>query len=184
MKNWKTTSTGLLMIVGRFTTLYFQRASLTPEIILAAATGIVGGVGLILARDHDNSDDGAAVAISRRPPMQSPATTPPPAPPTSSLLVMSVLGGAALLLSTGCARFTTTQTDLSYDKGQPQREITTRAKAVTFWDSASALANFKASQTDKTQTAIVGSLNQQSTSTNLAGNARALVELLNALKSP
>lgn len=87
-----------------------------------------------------------------------------------------------LVLLTGCAQFTTTQTDLSYEKGQPQRQITTRATARTFFESKSALANFKATQTDKTQSANVGSLNQESGGTNTVGALNAVVELLKTLK--
>lgn len=74
------------------------------------------------------------------------------------------------LLAFGCARFSTTQTDYSYDtKGTPSRKITTKASATTFFDATSALAKFKASQTDKNQTATVGGLDQSVTSTNLSG---------------
>lgn len=83
---------------------------------------------------------------------------------------------------TGCSHFTTTQKDLNYENGVPLREITTKASAFTFWDSRSALANFKASQTDKTQGASVGSLNQESSGTNTAATIKALVDLLNAVK--
>ena len=61
----------------------------------------------------------------------------------------------------GCARFVTIQTDVS-----PERTVTTKASAWTFGTSKSALANFKASQTDKTQGASVGSLAQESSGTN------------------
>jgi len=93
-------------------------------------------------------------------------------------------GTVTLLALTGCARFTTTQNDTSYENGQPTRTITTRATASTFYESGSALANFKAGQTDKSQTATVGSLNQTSSSTNSAALVRAIVELLNAMKTP
>ncbi len=65
-------------------------------------------------------------------------------------------------LVSGCAYFSTDQTDKSYvdDKGKPTREITTTAKATTFFAGKSELAKFKASQTDKTQSASVGNLNQ------------------------
>jgi len=76
----------------------------------------------------------------------------------------------------GCAQFTTTQTETS-----PERTITTRAAAWTFLTSRSALANFKASQTDKSQSAAVGSLVQESSTTNLAANADALTRLIQAL---
>ncbi len=75
----------------------------------------------------------------------------------------ALLGLAGFSLSlAGCARFTTTQIDTSYAEGKPQRTITTRASASTICASSSALANFKASQTDKTQAATVGSLSQES----------------------
>lgn len=74
--------------------------------------------------------------------------------------------------STGCARFATTQTDTSYDKGQPTRTITTRATAHTLFSAKSALANFKATQTDKSQGASVGGLTQETS----GSNAVALVE--------
>lgn len=74
---------------------------------------------------------------------------------------------AAALLFTGCASFSTTQKDLSfYETGTPQRQITTRATARTFFESKSALSNFKANQTDKTQSANVGQLSQEASATN------------------
>jgi len=75
---------------------------------------------------------------------------------------------AALFLSPGCARFSTRQSDTSYENGQPVRTITTRATSTTFFDSQSALAKFKAIQTDKSQSASVGSLNQEASGTNAA----------------
>lgn len=86
------------------------------------------------------------------------------------------------LCLTGCAQFTTTQTDVSYEKGQPLRTITTKASATTVFESKSALANFKASQTDKTQSATVGSLNQESGGTNTAATVQAVTELLKTIK--
>ena len=69
---------------------------------------------------------------------------------------------APALLFVGCARFTTTQTDASYEQGKIVRQVTTRATAHTLFEAKSSLAQFKASQTDKTQTATVGSLTQES----------------------
>lgn len=67
----------------------------------------------------------------------------------------------------GCARFSTKQTDMSYDEsGKPQRSVTTRASAYTVFSANSKLAQWKASQTDKTQGATVGGLEQSSTGTN------------------
>ncbi len=77
----------------------------------------------------------------------------------------------------GCARFTTTQTDVS-----PERTITTKASAWTFGTSRSALANFKASQTDKTQGAAVGSLSQETSGTNVVQALQAIDSILGKLK--
>lgn len=82
----------------------------------------------------------------------------------------------------GCARFNTTQTDLSHEEGQPVRQITTKATAYTLFTSRSALANFKASQTDKTQGASVGSLTQESSGTNAVQALEAVANILKALK--
>jgi len=85
-------------------------------------------------------------------------------------------------LLTGCARFSTTQTDVSYatnpttGEAIPQRKITTKVKATAFLDANSELSKFKASQTDKTQGASVGGLNQTTTSTNLAAIFGAMSE--------
>lgn len=85
---------------------------------------------------------------------------------------------ALLVLSCGCARFNTTQKDLSYDpKTGEKREITTRATAYTFFEAKSQLANWKASQSDKTQGASVGSLNQES---QVTSNITSLVEAIAA----
>lgn len=88
---------------------------------------------------------------------------------------------AGLALATGCAMFQTTQKDQRYEGGKKTGKITTRATAFTFWESKSALANFKASQTEKTQGASVGSLNQEGGGTNTAATVSALAELLRAL---
>lgn len=63
----------------------------------------------------------------------------------------------------GCARFVTTQTDT---RNGTNTAITTRVKATTFFDSKSALTAFKASQTEKSQSATVGSLNQETSGSN------------------
>ena len=87
------------------------------------------------------------------------------------------------LAFSGCARFGTKQTDVSYgEDGKPQRSITTKAGSYTFFDSKSQLSNWKANQTDKSQTAAVGSLSQEASSTNLSANIGAVTELLKALK--
>lgn len=91
-----------------------------------------------------------------------------------------------LLLISGCARFSTTQTDMRYEGGKPSTAITTVVKSSTLFSSKSDLANFSASQTEKTQGAKVGALHQQG-ATNTAGVIRELRDLLeevNALKRP
>jgi len=88
---------------------------------------------------------------------------------------------AASFLCAGCvARFTTKQTDerTTDEWGNPSTTITTKATAWTWGDSKSALANFKATQTEKSQGASVGSLTQESSGTNTASTLRALDDLL------
>ncbi len=82
----------------------------------------------------------------------------------------------------GCARFSTKQTDLSYDEtGKPQRTITTRASSYTLFSANSKLATFKAAQTDKSQNATVGGLEQASTGTNVSATIQATADLLRAV---
>ena len=61
--NWKTTSAGLLMIVGAVTHLAFtiHKGTLDETTVIAEATAILGGFGLIFAGDA--------------------GVTPPPTPP-------------------------------------------------------------------------------------------------------
>lgn len=49
-KNWKTTSTGILTIVGAAVSIIFAPI-VTPVIIMGAATATLTGVGLIFAKD-------------------------------------------------------------------------------------------------------------------------------------
>jgi len=83
---------------------------------------------------------------------------------------ISILTLAALLA--GCATYTTRQTDIS-----PDRSITTDVTVRTFWDSDSQLANSNATQTDKSQSAKLGTLNQTSTSTNITEQLEILLKL-------
>jgi hypothetical protein len=91
---------------------------------------------------------------------------------TTTLLLVAVLA-----LLAGCARFSTTQTDVSNDNldGSTTRTITTKASASTFFAAKSALAQWKATQTDKTQGASVGSLTQESGGTNVTQLIEAVV---------
>ncbi len=79
---------------------------------------------------------------------------------------------AAFALLTGCATYTTTQRDVS-----PERTIETEVRVKTFWDSDSQLANSKALQTDKSQSASLGTLNQSTTSTNVTQQLEILLKL-------
>jgi hypothetical protein len=88
-----------------------------------------------------------------------------------------------LVLSSGCARFQTKQTDISYDTNNvPTRTITTKVSAYTFFESESKLSQFKATQTDKSQSASVGSLDQSAGSTNTVAALNAIVQILGAVK--
>lgn len=70
--------------------------------------------------------------------------------------------GTLVALSTGCARFSTTQTDIRYDdQGKPATAITTKATASTFFAGKSTLANWKAAQASESQTAEVGQLDSE-----------------------
>lgn len=90
-----------------------------------------------------------------------------------------IIGAIALC---GCARFGTTQTDNSYGPdGKIQRSITTHASTYTFFDSNSKLSSFKASQTDKTQSASVGSIEQGSSGTNFVQSLKEVKEIIQAL---
>lgn len=103
---------------------------------------------------------------------------PPTTPPVGLFLVLAFTS----LFAVGCASFSTTQTDLSYEDGKPQRQITTRASASTFFTSKSQLANFKATQTDKTQGASVGSLTQEASGTNAVRALELMSEIMKSVK--
>ena len=74
----------------------------------------------------------------------------------------------ALLLLAGCARFGTTQYDkrtVTYDPKTHEKigettEVGTHAAGYTLFSGSSKLASWSASQTEKTQGAKVGSLEQ------------------------
>lgn len=59
MKSWKTTSAGILMIAGALTDIGFAivNKDISKPEVMASITAIVGGVGLILARDNDKSSE-------------------------------------------------------------------------------------------------------------------------------
>ena len=59
MKNrsWKTTSAGILLIASSIVGIYFAWKSnnLNEATVMGAITGIIGGVGLILAKDGNKT---------------------------------------------------------------------------------------------------------------------------------
>ena len=88
-----------------------------------------------------------------------------------------------LALLAGCANFRTVQTDESTTspEGIETRKITTTATARTFAASKQALAQWKATQSDKSQGASVGQLNQESDASDLTraigeGIAKGLIK--------
>ena len=57
--SWKTTSAGLLTILGGLTRLVFacKAGNITEESVMTTLTAIVGGLGLVFARDNDRSTE-------------------------------------------------------------------------------------------------------------------------------
>lgn len=83
----------------------------------------------------------------------------------------------------GCASFRTVQTERRFsDTGKLENEIVTRASSRTFFDSKSSLANFSATQSEKTQSAKVGSLNQEATGANAVGLIQAIEGVVRAAR--
>ncbi len=86
--------------------------------------------------------------------------------------LLAVLGFALL---TGCASYTTTQTDNSYVQTNVLRQITTKVTVRTFWSAKSDLAKSAVVNTDKSQSSRVGSLSQQATN-DAANVVRIIIE--------
>lgn len=89
------------------------------------------------------------------------------------IVAIGLMALGALALFTGCAHFTTKQTD---ERNGETTTITTKVTGWTFFDSKSQLANFKASQTEKTQGASVGSLTQESSGSNAVATVKVVIE--------
>lgn len=89
----------------------------------------------------------------------------------------------ALVVAAGCARFSTKQTERRYDptSGKLTTEIVTRAASGTFFESKSSLAKWKAAQSEKSQSAEVGGLSQESSGTNAVQVLGAIAEILKAV---
>jgi hypothetical protein len=75
---------------------------------------------------------------------------------------------AAAVILSGCARFTTRQTDESWttEDGGTYRIVVTHATTTCFFDSQSRLARFRAVQTEKSQSASVGDIESAASGTN------------------
>lgn len=94
-----------------------------------------------------------------------------------------LLVGLLALNAAGCARFSTKQVDLRQNEQTGETtKVTTKASAFTLLDGKSKLANFKASQTDKSQGASVGSLEQEATATNALQALRAIEAIAKSIK--
>lgn len=67
-KSWKTTSAGILMIVGAIVGLVFAfiNHAVNEGVVMGAATAIVGGVGLLVAKDN-NVTGGTVVSANNDP---------------------------------------------------------------------------------------------------------------------
>lgn len=72
-----------------------------------------------------------------------------------TLILLSTIA----LASSGCARFATTQKDITYQEGQKVRVVYTRASSHSFLESASKLQGWRAGN-NGTQTAEVNALEQ------------------------
>lgn len=94
--------------------------------------------------------------------------------PIQTNLLAFLLAFSGIIGATGCASFRTEQTDERQSDGSSK--ITTITKARTFFDSRSALAQLKATQTDKTQSLGVGSLAQETSGTNATAIAESIVK--------
>lgn len=58
MNSWKTTSAGIISIIGGLVRLIFAfKTGITEEAIMTSVTTIVAGIGLIFARDNDKSSE-------------------------------------------------------------------------------------------------------------------------------
>ncbi len=78
-----------------------------------------------------------------------------------------------LVLATGCARFTSTVTERTLPDGSNER--VTVVRALTLFDSKSELAKLSSGQTDKSQKVSLGSLNQESSATNVVTLVESIV---------
>lgn len=101
-------------------------------------------------------------------------------------LSLPLLASLLLIPVSGCARFSTHQTDNRYEAGKIAGKIETKATSFTFFSSKSRLTQFHASQTEKTQSAKVGALDQQGATNTVGvlGELTSLLREMNKLKTP
>jgi len=87
----------------------------------------------------------------------------------------------ALILA-GCASFKTKQVDERVLSDGSRTTVTTYAASRTLFTSKSDLANFKASQTEGSQSATVGSLGQAASGTNVVNALNAIDSILGKVR--
>ena len=63
LANWKTTMAGILAILGGIVRLYFawSAGAFTEEVFMTTASAILGGVGLLFARDSNVTSEASGV---------------------------------------------------------------------------------------------------------------------------
>ena len=97
-----------------------------------------------------------------------------------ALLIAALL--IAALLCTGCASFKTKQIDERQLPDGSYTKVSTYAASRTLFTSKSDLANFKAAQTEGSQTASVGTLGQSSSGTNAVEALKSLDSILGKIR--
>lgn len=105
--SWKTTSAGLLAILGGLVRLAFalKAGALTEEAVMTTLTTIVTGLGLLVARDNDKSSESVGADEGTKIAKQFAKSEPkPPAPPAALLLLCAGLAAMAAgpVLVMGC----------------------------------------------------------------------------------
>jgi hypothetical protein len=85
---------------------------------------------------------------------------------------------ASILLLNGCAHFTSRQTETAPDGTQR----VTRVSVTTFLDARSEVAKLRATTSDKTQGLSLGSVSENSSSTNAVEILRHVAAILGAVK--
>lgn len=94
-KSWKTTSAGLLAIVGGIVRLVFacKSGAITEEAVMTTFTTLITGVGLLLARDNDKSSEDIGVTPEDKAGLVKPL---PKMPPLTLWLMLGLLSAGLL----------------------------------------------------------------------------------------